>query len=539
MKLTFYGAAETVTGSQYLLETSQGKMLIDCGMFQGNKELRDRNYLDFEYNPQDISCVIVTHAHIDHSGLLPKLVKHGFNGKIFVARPTEELLEILLKDSAHIEEMDIKRENKWLKRNGQKERKPLFTTEDAEKTLKMIETVEYHEEFSPLSNIKAQYKDAGHIMGSGFVELEIEENNITKKIIFSGDIGRSFQAFIRNPEVSQKADLILIESTYGNRNHKSDSDTANELVSILKQIVQSKGTLIIPSFAVGRTQEMIYQFFELSLRNNIPPIKIYIDSPMGDKVTQVYSQNKDLYDKKTLEYLKNGKTPIDLSLFKFTKSVDDSKKLNNTPGPKVIISASGMCEGGRVVHHLKHNLWKPNTHILFVGYQARGTIGRRIIEGAKRVKILGDSINVNAQIHTVGNLSAHADKDGLLSWLHFYQKSNPQIFVVHGESDVCPIFADTIANKYGFVSYVPKWRDTATINLKKESIDINFKHKEEKTDYISQKEKLFNNISSTKEILTKLESKKDFTKQSTDFMKNLNNEIEILLEQIKTDTQDK
>ncbi|MCG8569524.1 MAG: MBL fold metallo-hydrolase [Spirochaetes bacterium] len=532
MKIDFLGAAGSVTGSNYLLETDGGKILIDCGMFQGSKKLLKRNYLDFDFDPKEINAVIVTHAHIDHSGLLPKLVKHGFKGVIYTARPTMELLNILLYDSAHIEKMGIDIANKYRKRKGLPLKEPLFTDEDVSRTLPLIIEMEYHQKFKVLDNVNACYKEAGHILGSGFVELDITENNHTKRFVFSGDIGRSFQSFIRDPEVSEQADVLFIESTYGNRSHKKWADTEKELVKALEEVAKSGGTLLIPSFAVGRTQEMIYKFFELYDKHKIPKIPIYIDSPMGNRVTEVYRENKDLYDQKTMEYLKDGKNPLDLKLLIITQSAKDSIALNETPGPKVIVSSSGMCHGGRIMHHLKHNIWKPNTFILFVGYQAKGTLGRQIIEGAEKVKIMGQQVAVKSKVFTIGGLSAHADKDELLSWLKFYQSSKPLVCTVHGDPDVCESFSRAIQEKFQLKTIVPDWKDSTFFTFHNDRVE--YQHNKYNMEYHFQSvlDKYQDKINQVQSLLSGIDQNttlldKEYTE---DFVNKLTKKLEEALD---------
>lgn len=489
MKISFHGAAETVTGSNHLIETENNKFLIDCGMFQGPKNINARNYNEFDYDPKTIDAVIVTHAHIDHSGLLPKLVKQGFNGPIYTTHATKELLEILLYDSAHIQLFDLKWKNKKRARQGLPLREPIYTDRDVDRTLSLIREIDYHARFKPVPNVIAKIYDAGHIMGSGFVALDITENGITKKLIASGDLGRSHQAIIDDPEVIQKADMIMIESTYGDRIHKTLSNTNKELLELLEMVFKEKGTLLIPAFTVGRTQELLYHLFELADEKKLPKIKIFIDSPMADKVTRIYEENKDLYDQKTLEYIKQGKNPLDQAEFHFTKSSHESKEINEAEGPKIIISASGMCNGGRIVHHLKHNIWKENTHILFVGYQAVGTLGKRIVEGAKVVTIMGESYRVKSQIHTIGGLSAHADQNELIAWLRFYKESNPKVFLIHGDPQALIEYSKVIKEKLGFENYTPKWHDSAEINFLEEGLNIEMKHPETIADSSKNKDR--------------------------------------------------
>lgn len=472
MKIFFYGGAGSVTGSSYLMETDSGKILIDCGMFQGNKDLRERNNINFQYDPKELDAVLITHGHLDHIGLLPKLVKYGYKGLIYATESTIEIMEVLLNDSARIQESDAEWENKKRFKKGKEKIFPLYTEFDVTETMKLVRTVNLHEEFNPVPSIKVKYKDAGHILGSGFLEVKIKEDNIEKNFVFSGDVGRLNQAIIRDIETSGNADVVFIESTYGNRYHKTLDDTKKEITDILKEVSGTKGTLIIPAFALGRTQEMIYKFFELFDQNKIPEMKIYVDSPMAKKVTEIYSKNKDLYDEEMINYYKKGKNPLYYSELVFTENKNDSIKLNTTPGPKVIISASGMCDAGRIRHHLKNNLWKSDAHILFVGYQGEGTLGRSLIDGAKKVNIFGESIPVKAKIHTIGGLSAHADKGELLNFLKMFKSSDPSIFVVHGEAEISKIFAASVKKELGFKTIIPEWNDTALLKFYPDKISI-------------------------------------------------------------------
>ncbi|MBN2545391.1 MAG: MBL fold metallo-hydrolase [Spirochaetes bacterium] len=534
MKLSFYGAAGSVTGSCFLLETEGKNILIDCGMFQGKKELRNRNEMDFPFNPGEIDAVIITHAHIDHTGLLPKLVKYGFKNKIFLTKATCDLAEILLYDSQKIQAGDAEWKNRKRKRQGLKPIEPLYDEKDVDNTLKLFNCLDYHKNFNPVLNINAVFMDAGHIMGSGFLILTVRENNIYKKIIFSGDIGRPNQAIIKDPEVSTDADIILLESTYGNRIHKIEADTNKELVSILDEVRKEKGVLLIPAFAVGRTQEMIYRFFELYQKHNIEPVDIYIDSPMAAKVTRIYEKHKELYDSKSLEYLQKGDNPLSFEHVHLIESVDDSIKLNKSKGPLAIISASGMCDSGRITHHLKHHLWKSNTHVVFVGYQAAGTLGRLLVDGAKKVKIHGETIEVKAKIHTVGGLSAHADREQLISWLKFYEKRKPQTFLIHGEPEVCREFSENITKKFNLKTYIPEWGDTAEIIFKEKEVEISFKKKAFKIKFEDEKAVWLDSVNQINNIikewdkydLKKKAALEEILKGINDFIKeNINNNI--------------
>jgi metallo-beta-lactamase family protein len=502
MKLGFFGAAKTVTGSNHLLETTGGKLIIDCGMFQGGKDLRDRNTEDFSYNPSEINAVIITHGHIDHIGLLPKLVKHGFRGSIYATVSTHELMEVLLNDTARIQESDIQWENKKRSRRGEEPLEPIYDQEDVNKTLSMVKDIGYHKEFVPIDNVKAVFRDAGHILGSSFLELKITENNIVKTVIFSGDIGRSNQEIIKDPETADYADMVIIESTYGDRLHKTSEDTDKEIADILKAVSSSAGTLLIPAFALGRTQEMIYKFFELFDKHEIPEMPVYVDSPMATKVTEIYEKNRDLYDDEIMGYLNKGKNPFIYKELIFCETKDESMKLNNTPGPKVIISSSGMCDAGRILHHLKHNIWQKNTHVLFVGFQGKDTLGRQLIEGAKKVRILGEMVQVNAQIHTIGGLSAHADRDELVEWLKQFSGHKPKVFIVHGEPEVELFFSDTVKKELGFETMIPGW---------KEVLDIPFTTEKAEIKTISKKEivpeKKYDEYVRWKDVIYKVENK--------------------------------
>jgi metallo-beta-lactamase family protein len=489
MRLGFYGGAGTVTGSNHLIETDGGMLMIDCGMFQGGKELKNRNAVPFGYKAKDIKAVIITHAHIDHSGRLPKLVKEGYAGPMYATPACVELLKIMLLDSARIQNSDCEYENKKRKRKGLPPIQPMYSEEDAEKALGMLTPVAYHQEFRVLDNVTAVLHDAGHIMGSAFLDLAITENGITRTFVGAGDLGRSHQALIGDPEVRDKADMIMIESTYGNRNHKNEDDTNTELISILKMVAASKGTLIIPAFAVGRTQEMIYRLFELSESNSIPRMPVYVDSPMAREVTRIYAGHHDLYDAKTLEYVRQGKDPLSTPDIHFVESAEESSRLNTTPGPKIIISASGMCDAGRILHHLKHNIWRKDCHILFVGYQAEGTLGQRLIAGAKKVSILGDSLQVSAQLHTIGGLSAHADKKEILAWLKFYEKSRPQVFVVHGDPEASVALNESIQSELGLASCIPQWLESADITFTPQGLDISWQRPNADTGFREESER--------------------------------------------------
>jgi len=457
MKIEFVGGARTVTGSSYIIKDQDFTVMVDCGMFQGKQELTQRNQLHLIYAPPKIDCMLLTHAHIDHSGLIPKLVKEGFFGNIYTTKATADLCTVMLPDSAHIQEMDIKWINKRNKKLGRPEVDPLYTVEDAEKCLENFVPLNYGDMIEIHPRIEVRFRDAGHILGSSFIEMWIAEKGKKTKVVFSGDIGTKNQAIIKDPEVLEDADIVLIESTYGNRLHKNREDTYNEFKKIILETYQRKGNIIIPAFAIERTQEIIYELNKLFKNKEIPPIPVYIDSPLAISATEIFRDNPQCFDDEMLKIINSGENPLDFPSLKFTRSTEESKLLSKEKSSAIIIAASGMCNAGRIQYHLQNNLYRPECSIVFVGYQAEGTLGRRIIEGAKQVKIYGEDIAVNAQIHTLGGFSAHADMNGLLEWLSTNKNPKTKVFVVHGEEEASLSFASLVSRELGFASYVPQW----------------------------------------------------------------------------------
>ena len=458
MELTFYGAAKEVTGSCYCLEANGKKLLVDCGLQQG-KDKKDDQKLPFDAS--DIDYIALTHAHIDHSGRLPLLVKEGFNGKIYAIEATCDLITIMLKDSAHIQEMDAKWENKRAKRAGKKEVLPMYTMKDVENTLKLLVPCSYSEMMEISSGIKISFVDAGHILGSASIEIFLSEGRETKKIVFSGDIGNEDQPIIKDPQCIREADYIVMESTYGDREHKESEDYTLKLANIIDKVLSRGGNVIIPSFAIGRTQGLLYLIREMKEKKLVsnPGFPVYVDSPLATKATDLYDDDLHIYgDQETKDIVKNGLNPLDFPNLEFTASVNDSKALNYDTTPKVIISSSGMCEGGRIKHHLKHNLWKKECAVIFVGYQAIGTLGRELIDGAKRVEIYRDEIAVLASIYNYTGISAHADREGLIKWLDCFEKKPDKIFVVHGEESVTEAFVGSLG-KLGFSAIAPEYKE--------------------------------------------------------------------------------
>lgn len=463
MKIKFLGAAKVVTGSNHMITTDNHKILIDCGLFQGSKELEKLNHNKFEFDPKEIDFVLLTHAHIDHSGRIPKLVNEGFKGKIICTKATYDLCEIMLADSGHIQESDAKWENKKRERSGKPLVKPLYTAEDAKQSLKYFESVLYNQKITINDSISVRFRDAGHILGSAIIEIWIKENDKETKVVFSGDLGVKNRPILRNPEYIEEADYLIIESTYGNRIHENEGERAEKLVDIINSTVMNNGTVIIPSFAVSRTQELIYElnnYYEHDKEiENFMKIPIYIDSPMAVSATNAYRENSYCFDDEAKKLIMDGDDPFKFANLHYVKSQEESMRLNSVNYPKVIISASGMCTAGRIRHHLKHNLWKKENSVIFVGYQAGGTLGRKLRDGAKIVKVLGEDVVVNAQIHNIEGFSGHADKEGLLDWLKGFKKLPKKIFVVHGEYESANAFSQEISNKFNVSAIVPDLND--------------------------------------------------------------------------------
>src|SRR4030043_925284 len=463
MKLSFYGAAREVTGSCFCIEANEKKLLIDCGMHQGQDEKDDRQ-LPF-YAP-DIDFVILTHGHIDHSGRLPLLVKNGFNGKIYAIQATCDLITIMLKDSAQIQEADAKMENKKAIRAGRAEVTPLYSMDDVRDTLKLLVPCNYKETVELSDGIKLNFVDAGHILGSASVEIFLGKGGLTRKIVFSGDIGNINQPIMKDPEYIDAADYVVMEATYGDRNHEKNPDLKLEFAKIIDEALSRGGNVIIPSFAVGRTQGLLYLIYEIKEKKLVsnPGFPVFCDSPLASEATRLYYDDLRIYgDLQTKEILEKGLNPLTYPDLTFTDLIEDSIALNYDTAPKVIISSSGMCEGGRIRHHLKHNLWKKECAVVFVGFQARGTLGRMLLDGIKKVTIFGDEIAVLATIHNFTGLSAHADKNGLLKWINSFSKKPDKVFIVHSEESICDEFVDSL-NASGYSAVAPLCKSAYDLN---------------------------------------------------------------------------
>lgn len=434
-KLTFIGGVGQVTGSCYLLETDSGRILLDCGMYQGSREADDLNEADFDFNPASIDAVVLSHAHLDHSGRLPKLVKDGFKGPVHLTRGSYHLIDLLLKDSASLQLRDCEWENKKRKRAGKPLVEPLYTMEDVDQLLSMRQQYRYHQSFDVLPDISVSFYDAGHILGSAIVSLTIKEQGSTKTLVFSGDLGNTTSPVLKDPEIIEKADILLLESTYGDRDHKPLDSTLDEFREIFAAADQDGGNVIIPSFAVGRTQDLFYWLGRLHKDGDLPQQKVYLDSPMAISASNIYEKYTDLFnndDPGFAEIASKGWQNW-LPNLNYSETTEQSMAVNRIEGGAVIIAGSGMCTGGRIRHHLKYNLWKRNAHIVFVGFQAQGTLGRLLVEGKKSIKILDSKIKVEAKIHTLGGFSAHADQSQLLQWAGSFKGKKPKLYLVHGE----------------------------------------------------------------------------------------------------------
>ena len=482
MKLTFIGAAHEVTGSCHFLQVAGKNILVDCGMEQG-PDLYENPGLPISEN--EVDYVLLTHAHIDHSGMLPKLVKNGFKGQIFATYATADLCNIMLRDSAHIQEFEAEWRNRKGRRAGKPVYEPIYTMEDAINAIDLLVPCEYGQRIRICDGVEIRFTDVGHLLGSASIEVWLTEGDVSKKIVFSGDVGNLDQPIIKDPTYTATADYVVVESTYGNRVHSTEKiDYVGDFTQILKETFDRGGNVVIPSFAVGRTQELLYFIREIKERNMLPQytdFEVYLDSPLAIEATKVFSKNKmECFDEDAMKLVNAGVNPLVFPGLKIMTTSDDSKMINFIEKPKVIISASGMCDAGRIRHHLKHNLWREECTILFVGYQAVGTLGRRLIEGEKNVKLFGEPIEVHAHIKSLHGVSGHADMNGLLKWIGGFQTPLQHVFVVHGEDTVTEEFARTVEEKFGYPAFAPYPQgcvDLITGEIEKEGVRIPIKAK--------------------------------------------------------------
>ena len=472
MKVTFLGAAQTVTGSNFLVEAAGQRFLVDCGMYQGKVTAELENSDPFLYDPNTIDFMLLTHAHIDHSGRIPKLYNEGYRGPVYATKATVDLCSIMLPDSGHIQEMEAEWHNRKRMRESLEELPPLYTADDAYRSMEIFKPVEYDEIIDITDSISVRFNDAGHMLGSAIIEIWITENGKTSKVVFSGDIGNNDLPLLAAPTMIENADYLIMESTYGNRLHMRNDEKARLFLQIVSETLDRGGTVVIPSFAVGRTQEILYEINKLKDQmgqdlefarqyQRLMQTNVYVDSPLAINATEIFKKHAYLFDDEIKDEIMRGDNPLDFPGLHFTQTVEESKALNSTEEACIILSASGMCDVGRIKHHLKHNLWDANSTILFVGYQAPGTLGRSIVDGAKKVKIFGEEIAVNARIEYIEGYSGHADQEWLLNFVYSFHTNRPKhIFLVHGEEESQAVLKDKIQETTGIPVTIPRFGDS-------------------------------------------------------------------------------
>jgi metallo-beta-lactamase family protein len=465
ISIAFMGAARGVTGSRYLIEANDKTILVDCGLYQ-EREFQNRNWEPFRCSPDELHAVLITHAHLDHCGLLPKLVNEGFKGRVYCTPATADIVKIILLDSAHIQEEDAAYKKKRHIREGRKgpfPEIPLYTTADAEATFPLFDKVEYNNTIDIGPGIEATFYDAGHVLGSSMIRLRIIQGEEKRSIIFSGDIGRWDRPILHDPRMFRYTDYIVMESTYGDRLHEDNKDISDELEDIVKSALAAGGNIIVPSFALQRAQEILYYLNMLFMEKRIPAMDVYLDSPMAIRITEVYKRYADLFDSEMKELIRQKRSPFDFPGLKMVEAVDESKALNAIKGTAMIIAGSGMCTGGRIKHHLANNISRPECTVLFIGYQANGTLGRYILDGAKTVRIHGQQYPVRASIKQVKGFSAHADRDDLLKWLSKLEVHPKRIFITHGESNSADQFSKFLNESTGYETMVPDYGTTVRL----------------------------------------------------------------------------
>ncbi len=465
--LNFLGAIQQVTGSCYLIETYDKKnILLECGMQQGgdtnNNDNDNAPRSAFSFNPEHIDAVVISHAHIDHSGMLPRLVSEGFRGPIYATDATCELMELMLLDSAHIQEKDAEWENRWRARRGKKAIKPLYVSKDAERVLKQRRAVDYETPTEIVPGVKVSFHDAGHIIGSAVVKLEFTEpNDSVRTLVFSGDLGSTCSPLMKSPTILKHADVLLLESTYGDRDHRCNEDTLDELAQILQKAHEDGGNVMIPAFSVGRTQDILFHLGRFYQEGRLPQHTVYLDSPMAIRANDIYYRHRDDFDQENRAMLiKHDIHNVEdwLPILKLTPSPQESMAINNVKSGAIIVAGSGMCNGGRIIHHFKHNLWRTDCHIIFTGFQARGTNGRAIVDGAKTVRVFKEDIMVGAQVHTLGGFSAHAGQSQLIEWASHFE-NRPELHLIHGELDKMEILQSEFKKRLDWDANIPELGD--------------------------------------------------------------------------------
>ncbi|NQT00727.1 MAG: MBL fold metallo-hydrolase [Planctomycetes bacterium] len=466
LKLNFLGAVQNVTGSRHLLQANGTRILVDCGLYQ-ERQFKKRNWEPFEVPPKSINAVLLTHAHLDHCGLLPKLAKEGFKGKIYGTSATGEIARIIWMDSAKIQEEDAEYKRRRHKKEGRKGPfpvKPLYTTEDVEVCYPLFSPVKYKQPIQIADGLEATFFDAGHVLGSSIIRIKAKANGQQRTILFSGDMGRPDRPIVQDPTSFEQADYILIESTYGDRVHQEKKDTKKMIADVINSTKKAGGNIIIPSFALERSQELLYYINELMLEGTIPRLTVFLDSPMASKITKVFQHHRELFDEEMTEHVRHNESPFNFPELKITGTADESKQIKHITGTVIIIAGSGMCTGGRIKHHLINNISNPKNTIMFVGYQAEGTLGRLIINGKKEIRIHGQNHQVKARITRINGFSAHADRNELFTWLSKLKKPPRKVFVVHGETKSAHQFGDYIREKTGWQVVVPAYQDEIVLD---------------------------------------------------------------------------
>jgi metallo-beta-lactamase family protein len=466
IKLTFLGAAQCVTGSKYLVEVNGARFLVDCGLYQ-EREFRTRDWEPFYVPPESLDAVLLTHAHLDHCGYIPRLVQQGFKGPIYCTDATVDIAEVMLLDSAKLQEEDAAykaRRHKREKRKGPHPELPLYTTEDAQASFPLFNGVNYDETFAVAEGVEATFRDAGHVLGSAMIKLSIKTDGETRAILFSGDAGKWDKPIIEDPTLFSEADYVLIESTYGDRLHESIDEAIEKFIDAINGTVRSGGTVVIPSFALERSQEILYYLNRFFMEGKIPHLLVFVDSPMAVKLTDIFNRHPEMFDEEMQALLEEGNSPFDFRGLKLVRTIGESKAINNVKGTIIIIAGSGMCTGGRIKHHLVTNISRLESTVLFIGYQARGTLGREIVNGAKEVRILGEKYPVRANIVQLNGFSAHADRDQLYKWLSSLKKSPRCLFITHGEPEASMDFSDFVREKLGWRTVVPEYKQTVVLD---------------------------------------------------------------------------
>lgn len=461
--LGFYGAAGEVTGSCYVVTTDRARVMIDMGMHQGEREADEHNRRMPSVDVAALDAVVLTHAHLDHCGRLPLLTRHGYRGPIHCTHATADITGVILRDSAFIQMEDCARFNRRLRRGDEPCEEPLYDIEQAELTLKQLKSIGYGQRLNIAEGITIEFFDAGHILGAASVQMVIKDGARTLTIVFSGDVGVTGSPILRDPVTPIPADVVLLESTYGDRDHKPLDQTRDELLAILRHAQNTGGKVLIPAFALGRTQDIVYHIGEFLRDGKLPSVRVFVDSPMATSVSELYTAHKDVYDDRASELLRLKMAPLTFPGLHYTRSVEESKRLTQSSGSMVIISASGMCTGGRIMHHLAHDLDNPNTHVVIVGYQGHGTLGRRLVDGAKVVTIFREQVKVQAQIHTLGGFSAHAGQTGLLEWAEPFRASKPRVFLTHGEDGPRARLRDQLSARLGLKATLPMYGDVVEL----------------------------------------------------------------------------